>query len=128
MEKHRRILIADDYLPKPFSNIELLMRIRAVLKRSYPEDTPGAKIEPKEKNIIKIQDIILDKNSRSIRKDGKREKDLILRQKNKVREKSKLTENYQIGITSIQRIAYHYQGEVKINSEEDNFEIEIVFS
>ena len=62
---------ADDYLPKPFSNIELLMRIRAVLKRSYPEDTPGAKIEPKEKNIIKIQDIILDKNSRSIRKDGK---------------------------------------------------------
>ena len=58
----------------------------------------------------------------------KREKDLILRQKNKVREKSKLTESYQVGITSIQRIAYHYQGEVKINSEEDNFEIEIVFS
>lgn len=74
MEKHRRILIADDYLPKPFSNIELLMRIRAVLKRSYPQDTPGAKIEPKEKNIIKIQDIILDKNSRSIRKDGKKGK------------------------------------------------------
>lgn len=81
MEKHRRILIADDYLPKPFSNIELLMRIRAVLKRSYPEDTPGVKIEPKEKNIIKIQDIILDKNSRSIRKDGKKGKRPYLKTK-----------------------------------------------
>lgn len=81
MEKHRRILIADDYLPKPFSNIELLMRIRAVLKRSYPEDTSGAKIEPKEKNIIKIQDIILDKNSPSIRKDGKKGKRPYLKTK-----------------------------------------------
>lgn len=52
---------ADDYIVKPFSNIELLMRVRARLKRNninYVND-----------NRIKFVDIYLDLNSKSIIKD-----------------------------------------------------------
>ena len=52
---------ADDYIVKPFSNVELLMRVRARLKRNninYVND-----------NRIKFVDIYLDLNSKSIIKD-----------------------------------------------------------
>ena len=32
---------ADDYLTKPFSPRELVVRVRAVLRRAYPEEKPG---------------------------------------------------------------------------------------
>ena len=55
---------ADDYIVKPFSNIELLMRVKAILKRSikYPENTGN-------KNIKRINDIILDMDKQVIIKD-----------------------------------------------------------
>ena len=54
---------ADDYVVKPFSNMELLMRIKAILRR-----TAGAKEKEKQaepavenaENIIAFQDLVLD--------------------------------------------------------------------
>lgn len=50
---------ADDYIVKPFSNMELLMRVRAILRRNT---VPAA---AKQKNQLSFQDIILDLDSQS---------------------------------------------------------------
>lgn len=52
---------ADDYIVKPFSNIELLMRVRARLKRNN--------INSVNDNKIKFEDVYLDLNSKCIIKD-----------------------------------------------------------
>lgn len=54
---------ADDYIVKPFSNMELLMRVKAILRRSG-----GAKAQPTEK--IPFADLILDTESRSVSRQG----------------------------------------------------------
>ena len=46
---------ADDYIVKPFSNAELLMRVRAILRRSG-----GAAVQSVKKNQIPIHDALLD--------------------------------------------------------------------
>ena len=55
---------ADDYIVKPFSNVELLMRVKAILRRN-PVITPAA---PKEEpaNRLAIQDLILDLDRQSV--------------------------------------------------------------
>ena len=53
---------ADDYVVKPFSNVELLMRVRAVLRRST---TP---VVIKQKNQLNFQDVILDLDSQIVMK------------------------------------------------------------
>lgn len=59
---------ADDYLVKPFSNFELLLRIRALLRR-YHEYSP-----PQEKSIncdtITYKDLILHPDSQSVSKNN----------------------------------------------------------
>lgn len=60
---------ADDYIVKPFSNGELLMRIKAILRRSgngipYDNDTNTPD------HLLPFQDLILDLNSKSIMKNG----------------------------------------------------------
>lgn len=60
---------ADDYIVKPFSNMELLMRVKAILRRSVKSN---AKPEPPalQKNVIYFQDAALDLDNQSvIRKD-----------------------------------------------------------
>ncbi|MBQ9747883.1 MAG: response regulator transcription factor [Clostridia bacterium] len=47
---------ADDYIVKPFSNAELLLRIKAVLRRSYPSETTSARMT----NRVAIADLYLD--------------------------------------------------------------------
>lgn len=56
---------ADDYIVKPFSNMELLMRVKAILKRSavHTNRTPEQGTEQ-----LMFQDVILDLNSQSIKK------------------------------------------------------------
>ena len=54
---------ADDYIVKPFSTAELLMRVRAILRRS-PAYTPV------QKNQIVISDLTLDLDSQSASKAG----------------------------------------------------------
>ena len=55
---------ADDYIVKPFSNVELLMRVKAILRRN-PVITP---VQPKEEpaNRVAIQDLILDLDRQSV--------------------------------------------------------------
>ena len=54
---------ADDYIVKPFSNAELLLRLRAILRRSARCD--GPKLDP---NQLSIGDLVLDLDSQSARK------------------------------------------------------------
>ena len=55
---------ADDYIVKPFSNMELLMRVKAILRRSS-----GVKA-PVVTEKIPFADLILDTESRSVSRQG----------------------------------------------------------
>ena len=55
---------ADDYIVKPFSNMELLMRVRAILRRNVRE-TKREEIVA-EVNQVKIQDLVLDLDHQSV--------------------------------------------------------------
>ena len=57
---------ADDYIVKPFSNMELLMRVRAILRRH------AASIPAEKKNQISFQDVILDLDSQTLLRNGER--------------------------------------------------------
>lgn len=54
---------ADDYIVKPFSNMELLMRIKAILRRG------GTRATAAEKRIS-FADLILDTESRTVSRQG----------------------------------------------------------
>ena len=59
---------ADDYIVKPFSNIELLMRVKAILRRGLIGnicETPA-----QEKHRLMLVDVYLDTDSQSIIKEG----------------------------------------------------------
>lgn len=51
---------ADDYIPKPFDFMELLARLRSVIRRSKGKPSP----------VIKIEDLTIDTNSRSVERGG----------------------------------------------------------
>lgn len=59
---------ADDYIVKPFSNVELLMRVKAILKRSpaYTVSAPACQ----DANRLTFQDAVLDLDSQSLMKNG----------------------------------------------------------
>ncbi len=59
----------DDYLTKPFSCTELLLRVKALLKRPHMGDSPLP--EHENKGRILIQDIILDTELQQVIRDGK---------------------------------------------------------
>lgn len=56
---------ADDYISKPFSIREVLVRIRAVLRRTAPQP------EESEKNILKYQGLKLDLDKKTVSIEGK---------------------------------------------------------
>ena len=56
---------ADDYISKPFSIREGLVRIRAVLRRTAPQP------EESEKNILKYQGLELDLDKKTVSIEGK---------------------------------------------------------
>lgn len=60
---------ADDYIVKPFSNVELLLRVKAILRRTGGLCMPEAGKEQADslhKNKIEIQDLIIDLDSQSV--------------------------------------------------------------
>ncbi len=59
---------ADDYIVKPFSNVELLMRVKAILRRRIASTPPATELPPQ--NRIALADVFLDLDSQSVIKDG----------------------------------------------------------
>lgn len=57
----------DDYLVKPFSNAELIFRVKALLRRCYQYQS----ISNEKKNIYKIDNIMMDDNTKSVTVDNK---------------------------------------------------------
>ena len=55
---------ADDYIVKPFSNIELLMRVKAILRRSSTVKTKS--------NTLILKDLTIDTDSQSVTRAGER--------------------------------------------------------
>ena len=53
---------ADDYVAKPFSSRELLLRIKAVLRRSHPEK--------KAEKVIKVGQIVIDTEGHTVTVEG----------------------------------------------------------
>jgi two-component system OmpR family response regulator len=54
---------ADDYLTKPFSLAELVMRVRAILRRS-------GRVEPAESAILRFADIEMDVDGHQVKRAG----------------------------------------------------------
>ena len=62
---------ADDYIVKPFSNVELLMRVKAILRRSV---SPKVIIETEnafKTNQIAFEDLLLDLDNQSVLRGDK---------------------------------------------------------
>ncbi len=57
----------DDYLVKPFSNAELIFRVKALLRRCYQYQP----VSKEKKNVYQIDHIILDDNTKSVMVDKK---------------------------------------------------------
>lgn len=61
---------ADDYIVKPFSNIELLMRVKAILRRNASWGAaPFPSASTSARHLV-FQDLYLDLDSQSVCKDG----------------------------------------------------------
>ncbi len=60
----------DDYVVKPFSPKELMMRVNAILKRVQSAPAPAA--EPTQNEIIEIDGLRVDLSARIVYVDGKR--------------------------------------------------------
>ena len=58
---------ADDYIVKPFSNAELIMRVRAILRRSAVFSAA-----PQQENKLTIGDVVLDLDSQLAVKNGEK--------------------------------------------------------
>ena len=60
----------DDYIVKPFSNAELLMRVKAILKRS-PVYTASS-VPAQAANYLQFQDAVLDPDSQTVMRGEER--------------------------------------------------------
>ncbi|MGN0136665.1 response regulator [Anaerotignum sp.] len=58
---------ADDYIVKPFSNMELLMRVKAILRRSMSGKVP---VSEKKTGQISFSDLILDLERQAVLRQG----------------------------------------------------------
>jgi len=59
---------ADDYIVKPFSNLELLMRIRAILRRKE-SFSAATELQPARNELV-FGDVVLDRDSQTVVKGG----------------------------------------------------------
>ncbi|GAA2482573.1 response regulator transcription factor [Winogradskya humida] len=56
---------ADDYVAKPFSLEEVVLRIRAILRRSQPE------LGPEETGVLRYADLEMDEDAHEVRRAGR---------------------------------------------------------
>jgi DNA-binding response OmpR family regulator len=66
---------ADDYLPKPFSPAELVLRVKSILRRATPTTVVPAANSPtapaaRPKPIIRHADLVLDPDRHEVRQGG----------------------------------------------------------
>lgn len=61
---------ADDYLIKPFKFIELVARIKTLLRRTEKLPTPESKLQ-EEKHIYTIDDLVLNDYTKKVTRSGK---------------------------------------------------------
>ena len=59
---------ADDYIVKPFSSAELLLRVKAILRRNAGYTAPEE--QPQAANQLVFQDVVLDLDSQTVLKGG----------------------------------------------------------
>ncbi len=57
---------ADDYLVKPFSNMELLMRVKAILRRGQIK----TETQPKTADTCQLEDLTIDQNRQTVSRNG----------------------------------------------------------
>jgi two-component system OmpR family response regulator len=57
---------ADDYVTKPFSLEEVVLRIRAILRRSQPDEAG-----PAESRVLRYADLELDEDAHEVRRAGR---------------------------------------------------------
>jgi DNA-binding response OmpR family regulator len=57
---------ADDYVAKPFNTTELLLRIEALLRRSYPEQAP-----PQHGEVVRLEGLEVDRAGQQARAHGR---------------------------------------------------------
>jgi two-component system, OmpR family, phosphate regulon response regulator OmpR len=58
---------ADDYLPKPFSPAELVVRVQAILRRSA---TAAAQRRPGDRGVLRLGDVRVDLDRHEVTRDG----------------------------------------------------------
>jgi two-component system, OmpR family, alkaline phosphatase synthesis response regulator PhoP len=61
---------ADDYLTKPFSPRELVMRVKAILRRSRGLGPPAMTTRQSERPALRFGDLVVDPDSREVLRDG----------------------------------------------------------
>ena len=60
---------ADDYIVKPFSNMEVLLRVRALLRRTQQYTSVKAQKEPEISDTqLRYKDLVLDLEEQSVKK------------------------------------------------------------
>jgi two-component system, OmpR family, response regulator len=62
-DKVSGLTVGDDYVTKPFSLAEVVARVRAVLRRSYPAGDDG---------VLRFADLVLDENTHEVFRNGVR--------------------------------------------------------
>jgi two-component system alkaline phosphatase synthesis response regulator PhoP len=61
---------ADDYMTKPFSPRELVLRVKAILRRSRRRERQPGAIDPPERPILRFEDLIVNSETYEVWRDG----------------------------------------------------------
>jgi len=61
---------ADDYLPKPFSPAELVLRVKSILRRSAATDPEAAAVRPATRPLLVHGDLVVDLDRHEVTRDG----------------------------------------------------------